>query len=86
MCCMYIHVVNKSVYFFFLIDVDAKVSTIIDLAVQINFKRLMTIFNIIMACSVGSMNKVQERILFGGAAQIQAGFIAKRKVALNSRG
>ena len=30
-------------------------------------------------------NQVQERIMFGGAAQIQAGFIAKRKVALNSK-
>lgn len=57
------------------------------MAVRVNFKRLMTMFNIIIVCPAASVHKVQGKILSAGAAQIQTGFIAKKKEHVsNSRG
>ena len=71
---------------FFFEDIDEEVSTVVDMTVQINFKRLMTMFNIIIVCSAAALHHVQMKMASAGAGQIQTVFIAKRKHVPNSKG
>lgn len=66
-------------------DIDEEVSTVVDMTMQINFKRLMTMFNIIIVCSAAALHHVQMKMASAGAGQIQTGFIAKRKHVPNSK-
>ena len=52
-----------------------EVGDIVDMVVCINFKRLMTIFNIIIVCPVRTSNLVVEAMTTSGAAKTQRGFI-----------
>ena len=45
------------------------------MVVSINFKRLMTIFNIIIICPVRASDLVAEALTTSGAVQTQQGFI-----------
>ena len=58
---------------------------VVDLALRINFKYLMTIFNIVFICPVGMIIsteycscKVQEAVSSQGAAKTQCGFIVNK--------
>lgn len=56
-------------------DVIKEVSDIVDMVVRVNFKRLMTIFNVIIVCPVSTCNLVVEAMTTSGAAKTQQGFI-----------
>ena len=45
------------------------------MVVRINFKRLVTIFNVIIICPVRASNLVAEALTTSGAAKSQQGFI-----------
>ena len=53
---------------------------VVDLALRINFKHLITIFNIVFICPVGMITscKVQEAVSSQGAAKTQCGFIVNK--------
>ncbi|XP_067050069.1 uncharacterized protein [Acropora muricata] len=59
-------------------DVVSEIKDVVDLVVRINFKRLMTIFNIVFICPVGVCCKVQETVSLKGAAKTQCGFIVNK--------
>ena len=52
-----------------------EVSDIVDMVVRVNFKRLMTMFNVIIVCPVSKCNLVVEAMTTSGAAKTQQGFI-----------
>ena len=52
-----------------------EVGDIVDMVVRINFKRLMTIFHIIIVCPVRTSDLVAEAMTPSGAAKAQQGFI-----------
>ena len=52
-----------------------EVGDIVDMVVRINFKRLMTIFNIIIVCPVRTSNLVAEAMTTSGSAKTRQGFI-----------
>ena len=52
-----------------------EVGDIVDMVVRINFKRLMTIFHIIIVCPVRTSNLVAEAMTTSGASKTQQGFI-----------
>ncbi|XP_068753774.1 uncharacterized protein [Montipora capricornis] len=56
-------------------DVIKEVSDTVDMVVRVNFKRLMTIFNVIIVCPVSTCNLVVEAMTTSGAAKTQQGFI-----------
>ena len=56
----------------------SEINDVVDLVVRINFKRLMTIFNIVFICPVGVSCKVQETVSLKGAAKTQCGFIVNK--------
>ena len=45
------------------------------MVISINFKRLMTIFNVIIICPVRASDLVAEALTTSGAAKTQQGFI-----------
>ena len=45
------------------------------MVVRINFKRLMTIFNVILICPVGASDLVANALTTSGAAKTQQGFM-----------
>ena len=45
------------------------------MVISINFKRLMTIFNVIIICPVRALDLVAEALTTSGAAKTQQGFI-----------
>ena len=58
----------------------SEINDVVDLALRINFKYLMTIFNIVFICPVGMVTscKVQGAVSSQGAAKTQCGFIANK--------
>ena len=52
-----------------------EVSDIVDMVVRVNFKRLMTIFSVIIVCPVSTCNLVVEGMTTSGAAKTQQRFI-----------
>ena len=62
-------------YLSFHYDVIKEVSDIVDMVVRVNFKWLMTIFNVIIVCPVSTCNLVVEAMTTSGAAKTQQGFI-----------
>ena len=56
----------------------SEIKDVVDLVVKINFKRLMTIFNIVFICPVGISCKVQETVSLQGAAKTQCGLIVNK--------
>lgn len=59
-------------------DVVSEIKDVVELVVRINFKRLMTIFNIVFICPVGIYCEVQEAVSLQGAAKTQCGFIVNK--------
>ena len=56
----------------------SEIKDVVELVVRINFKRLMTIFNIVFICPVGIYCEVQEAVSLQGAAKTQCGFIVNK--------
>ena len=55
------------------------------MVVRINFKRLVTIFNVIIICPVRASNLVAEALTTSGAAKSQQGFIVNANKKRESR-
>jgi len=60
---------------------------IVDMVISINFKRLMTIFNVIIICPVRASDLVAEALTTSGAAMVntQQGFIVETNRKTESR-
>lgn len=55
------------------------------MVVRINFKRVVTIFNVIIICPVRASNLVAEALTTSGAAKSQQGFIVNTNKKRESR-
>lgn len=69
------------VVFWPMVHVVQEVGNIVDMVISINFKRLMTIFNVIIICPVRASDLVAGALTTSGAVKTQQGFI----VDTNSR-
>lgn len=67
-------------------DVVTEVKDIVDLVVRVNFKRLMTIFNVILVCNAAVSHLVEEAVSSNGAAKTQRGFIVNKNVGTRTKG
>ena len=55
------------------------------MVISINFKRLMTIFNVIIICHVRASDLVAEALTTSGAVKTQQGFIVDTNMKRESR-
>ena len=62
-----------------------EVGDIVDMVVPIDFKRVVTIFNVIIICPVRASNLVAEALTTSGAAKSQQGFIVNTNKKRESR-
>lgn len=62
-----------------------EVGDIVDMIVHIDFKRVVTIFNVIIICPVRASNLVAEALTTSGAAKSQQGFIVNTNKKRESR-
>ena len=67
-------------------DVVTEVKDIVDLVVRVNFKRLMTIFNVILVCNAAVSHLVEEAVSSNGAAKTQRRFIVNKNVGTRTKG
>ena len=62
-----------------------EVGAIVDLIIRINFKKLMTIFNVIVVCPAAASHQVNVTLSSCGAAKTEQGFILNKSSIASNR-